>query len=549
MLDALSERLQQRRLDGARHDSDVALFYDLLGYGELLTKLVVLALVAAIEDDDRQQRYRLEHNLVRAHSIGTWGVVLHDLVNGRLRSALRQEAGAELAELTAGHQRGSNGWQALAVDALSRAATEMDVGMPVLPERLHGWMWFANFPALRNRTRGHGTPRPAPCQRACPALEESMHLIVENLTLFRRPWAAVHRHLSGRARVVPLDGRLDHDKSAFDLGGAAQDGVYVLFTTPRRVPLLECEPDFSDFKIANGAFKEEAGTHELLSYVRDERRTADASPYLTPPARPPASETERTEPQPTESGYLGTVLKALHDYADAAPGVKAGGDQLRSEGVTLGAVGSELRSRGVTVAAREHGFKNFQALVQAAVEGSRLCVVRPPAPGHLNTRLALRANVPSGLALLREHNAAGSGNGRADKQIAAAPDDQPDNVVTDRRLREQLNGFSRLRQADAPNGVAAHAAGAVARVLKHPELRRQVQREGVPLGIVAPAVRYAVPDLRPRALGYRNMHLFLANALRRSELSIALREGELPSQPRIVLAKSAPPGMRILEPS
>ncbi len=63
----------QRRLDGARHDSDVALFYDLLGYGELLTKLVVLALVAAIEDDDRQQRYRLEYHLVRTHSIGTWG--------------------------------------------------------------------------------------------------------------------------------------------------------------------------------------------------------------------------------------------------------------------------------------------------------------------------------------------------------------------------------------------------------------------------------------------------------------------------------------------
>ena len=158
----------QRRLDGARHDSDVALFYDLLGYGELLTKLVVLALVAAIEDDDRQQRYRLEYHLVRTHSIGTWGAVLHDLVTGRLRSALREEAGAELAELTAGHQRASTAWQAKAVDALSRAATEMDVGMPVLPERLHGWMWFANFPALRNRTRGHGTPRPAPARGLVP---------------------------------------------------------------------------------------------------------------------------------------------------------------------------------------------------------------------------------------------------------------------------------------------------------------------------------------------------------------------------------------------
>ena len=254
-------------------------------------------MVAAIEDDGRQLRYRLEYNLVRAHSIGSWGVVLRDLVTGRLWPALREEAGAELAELNAGHQRGSTAWQAKAVDALNRAATEMDVGMPVLPERLHGWMWFANFPALRNRTRGHGTPRPAPCQRACPALEESMHLIVENLTLFRRPWAAVHRHLSGRARVVPLDGRLDHDKSAFDLGGAAQDGVYVLLTTPRRVPLLECEPDHSDFKIANGAFKEEAGTHELLSYVRDERRTADASPYLAPPG-PLLATGPNAEPRP-----------------------------------------------------------------------------------------------------------------------------------------------------------------------------------------------------------------------------------------------------------
>ncbi len=145
----------QRRRDGARHDSDVAFFYDLLGYGELLTKLVVLALVAAIEDDDRRQRYRLECDLVRSHSIGTWGGVLRDLVTGRLRSALREEAGAELDELTAGHQRGSTAWQAKAVDALDRAATAMDVGMPELPGELHGWMWFANFPALRNRTRGH----------------------------------------------------------------------------------------------------------------------------------------------------------------------------------------------------------------------------------------------------------------------------------------------------------------------------------------------------------------------------------------------------------
>ena len=48
----------------------------------------------------------------------------------------------------------------------------------------------------------------------------------------------------------------------------------------------------------------------------------------------------------------------------------------------------------------------------------------------------------------------------------------------------------------------------------------------MPLGVVAPAVRYAVPDLRPLALGYRNMQPLLVDALRRSELSLAVREGE-----------------------
>ncbi|MBA3370337.1 MAG: hypothetical protein H0T96_02620 [Thermoleophilaceae bacterium] len=86
-------------------------------------------------------------------------------------------------------------------------------------------------------------------------------------------------------------------------------------------------------------------------------------------------------------------------------------------------------------------------------------------------------------------------------------------------------------------------------MLQHPELRRQAQREGVPLDVVALAVRYAVPDLRPLALGYRSMQPLLVDALRSSKLSLAVRGGELPPRPRIVFAKGVPPGMRILEPS
>jgi hypothetical protein len=71
--------------------------------------------------------------------------------------------------------------------------------------------------------------------------------------------------------------------------------------------------------------------------------------------------------------------------------------------------------------------------------------------------------MPPGLTLLGEEDGAATpGNGRVDGQDAQRPDDQSDTLLTDRRLRGQLNGFSKILQADAPDAIAAHAARAVA---------------------------------------------------------------------------------------
>lgn len=282
----------RRRVDAARHDSDVALFYDLLGYGELVTKLATVAMIAAIEEDSGRRRYRLEYDLVRADGVGAYGSTLQSLVTGRGRSLLRQEAGAELTDLTAKHSHQDDSWQRQALSALHTAGLEMDAAMPEMASRVYGWMWFTAFPILRNRTRGHGAPRPGPCQRACPPLEESINLVVDNFRAFQRPWAVVHRHLSGRSRIAPIGNVAPEEEAAFELDPLARDGVYVMFSEPRRVPLVESEPDQADFRVANGGFSETTGRFELLSYVRDERRTADGTSYLTPPARLPASETE-----------------------------------------------------------------------------------------------------------------------------------------------------------------------------------------------------------------------------------------------------------------
>ena len=50
----------------AKDDSDFTYFFSLLLAAEALAKTVVLGVVAAITDDKDRNRYRLEHQLVRA---------------------------------------------------------------------------------------------------------------------------------------------------------------------------------------------------------------------------------------------------------------------------------------------------------------------------------------------------------------------------------------------------------------------------------------------------------------------------------------------------
>ncbi len=56
----------QDRLGAAKSDSDVGFFFDLLLYGEFLTKTIALYLISTINEDPERTKYRFEHALVRA---------------------------------------------------------------------------------------------------------------------------------------------------------------------------------------------------------------------------------------------------------------------------------------------------------------------------------------------------------------------------------------------------------------------------------------------------------------------------------------------------
>lgn len=75
-----SRMLERSRL--AKEESDTAYFFDLLYLGEMVTKILVVELLTALEDDRERHRYSLEYELVRADGIGKWAEVLDQAVSG-----------------------------------------------------------------------------------------------------------------------------------------------------------------------------------------------------------------------------------------------------------------------------------------------------------------------------------------------------------------------------------------------------------------------------------------------------------------------------------
>jgi hypothetical protein len=277
------------RVEIDRADSDVAAFYALLFYGEMMVKLLVAGLVASVGDDSDRSRYRLLYRLVRANAIGEWASALDEILLGpasqHLFPAVRQEQRQLTQRLLTGN------WQYRTVELLQSAAGIMGIHFDPLPGKAAARQWFPRFAEFRNKTRGHGAPRGQQCSDVCAELEESINLFTEHFLLFQRPWAFLHRNLSGKYRVTHLGG----DSTPFEhlkreTGKNLSDGVYLALDSRLvRVDLVESDVDASDFLLANGQFHR--GRYELLSYITNERSGAPGDKYKEPVGTLPDSET------------------------------------------------------------------------------------------------------------------------------------------------------------------------------------------------------------------------------------------------------------------
>lgn len=278
------------RIDASKADSDLGYFYDLLLYGEFITKTITLYLVSTINEDAERTQYRFEHSLVRANAIGDFSKAIEDIVIGpaaqQLSSAIREY---ELKELT--QRAAKDDWQYEAQELLIECLGIFGIEHQNLPTKSPLRNWFHLFTFLRNKTKGHGAPKVHCCSLACPKLEKSIELITSNFSAFNRSWSHLHRNLNGKYRISKISTDVsDFDYLQREATHIFNNGIYVFLDHPRKVNLFYTNAELTDFWISNGNLNKEK--FETISYLSDERMIQSAKDYLQPVTKLPSSHTE-----------------------------------------------------------------------------------------------------------------------------------------------------------------------------------------------------------------------------------------------------------------
>ena len=279
LFDRIDDRISRDREDG-----DSAYFFALTLKLEYLTKIVVSGMIACIGKDADRSRYSLEHELVRADSLGKWIGALNMALVGTPSKCMIPEADGLKKDLT--ERVGPGDWRYEAVAGLNKAA--MAIGAEtMLGRRTTLQQFFRIGSQLRNRSRGHGAPTIGQRSRSCPYLESSLDAVTKNFKIFHLPWIYLHQNLSGKYRVLPLL----NDPAPFEYLKKTRNkrfpnGVFFSLDDPAhpvRVPLIFIDSDLADITLPNGNYRYTAPKFETLSYVTNEVDRRDGSAWSDPP--------------------------------------------------------------------------------------------------------------------------------------------------------------------------------------------------------------------------------------------------------------------------
>lgn len=295
-----------------REESDFELFMQLMYLGEMVTKIITVGMLSTITDDRERHRYRLAYKLVRANGLGDWADVIDDALKGPAAQCMNQEVYPLKNELVKSY--GINSWQYDVVALLAKCLKEVNPEFKEPVGNVIAAQWFRIFAELRNKTRGHGAPKTSKYGSICPNLENSLINLINNFSLFSKPWAYLHKNLSGKYRVTSLSSGSTDVFNEFKKSNTynLQNGVYVFINRPFHVELIESDIDANDFLVPNGNFNDKK--YEVLSYFSGNTEKRDSAPYLIPAGELPSSETHGLGDLDVQGKCFGNLPQSQSNY-------------------------------------------------------------------------------------------------------------------------------------------------------------------------------------------------------------------------------------------
>jgi hypothetical protein len=145
----------KERLARSAAQAEAPYLYDVLNAAELVLKVTVGALVAAIRRDPAGHQYRLEATLVRADGVGDWVRVLDEILTGPASDYVAVSAEDGQRQLT--ETVVASDWRRAVLDLLDHASEPVSHERPGF-RRAQLRQFFTTFTWLRNKTKGHGAP-------------------------------------------------------------------------------------------------------------------------------------------------------------------------------------------------------------------------------------------------------------------------------------------------------------------------------------------------------------------------------------------------------
>ena len=277
------------RLIRAKSTNETELFDDLLLAGEMLSKLVVVLLVAASDENTEGQVYGLEWVLVRADSLGKWTYAGRDLLVGPYSALLSPPARLAAEQLTTTTSRPE--WHRQAVEALHEALRTLYPKTEKLPKQTSFVHWLLLMSELRNKTKGHGATPPETRAAALPHLESSVGTVATKCPVLEWPLVYAEQELSGRIKTVSLVENSPLSPILTDIHMCPDPCVYLLMGKARPVRLLFTNSRADDFWLPNGNYKDKQKSFESLSYCSGDTDFRNGSRYTKTPAPLPGSTT------------------------------------------------------------------------------------------------------------------------------------------------------------------------------------------------------------------------------------------------------------------